>query len=657
MAVEAARLTARIDADSKEGEAGLKRFHGLLGDVAGGFSNIISTAGGFALGSSVLGGIGMVTGFLKDAVKEGEGANAAIAQTTAVLKSTGGAAGVTSQQVDQLATKYMNLTGIQDDTVRGAENMLLTFTNIHSNVFPQATKTVLDMSTALGQDTKSSAIQLGKALNDPIHGITALQRVGVTFTDQQKEQIKQMMAAGNTAGAQGVILQELNKEFGGSAEAAGKANGGIKILGAQFDNMKQSLGQALIPILGQVMTALSPVIGALGNALPGILKQVTGFLSGMVGPALAQLGQTVSGFLPQLEQLGKTFLSDVLPAIQQVWQIVQNDLIPMWQQEWNIIQTDVIPIFEQLVGIFVSDVLPAMASLQQWSEQHLMPAIKRLADFVKTTVVPIVHTMAQVFKDDVVPAAERIGTVITDKLIPPLQNIAQKILPILNPIIQGLGGILGNVVGPAIEFVINGVAALATFVSDLINTLGNFMGTIGKVIDSIGNVLGWLGSLADKLTGGVTDAVNGIGSTFSSVFQGIMGAVKDPLNWVIGAINTLIDGLDSIKVSIPGWVPGVGGKKFGIDIPEIPKLASGGNVSGLFYGAEQGMELLVSPGMYNAPAGSHVFNAGDTKELLKGMSRPNYTVNVYPAKSNFTERDMDAVLRRYAFLSNTGAGY
>jgi hypothetical protein len=71
----------------------------------------------------------------------------------------------------------------------------------------------------LGTDLKGSAVQLGKALNDPIAGVGALSRVGVTFTETQKDMIKTMVEAGNVAGAQTLILDELGKEFGGSAKA------------------------------------------------------------------------------------------------------------------------------------------------------------------------------------------------------------------------------------------------------------------------------------------------------------------------------------------------------------------------------------------------------------------------------------------------------
>src|SRR6185503_5795133 len=103
--------------------------------------------------------------------------------------------------------------------IQGGENLLLTFTNIGEDVFPSAVKAMNDMAVAMAEgdvsavDLKGSAIQLGKALNDPVKGITALTRVGVTFSDQQKKQIKDFVEQGRVADAQRVILAELEKEF------------------------------------------------------------------------------------------------------------------------------------------------------------------------------------------------------------------------------------------------------------------------------------------------------------------------------------------------------------------------------------------------------------------------------------------------------------
>lgn len=99
--------------------------------------------------------------------------------------------------------------------------MLLTFTNIGKDVFPNATAMTLDMATAMNgglapsaEQLSNQAIQLGKALNDPIMGMGALRKVGVAFTEAQKEQITTLQQSGDIMGAQKIILAELATEFG-----------------------------------------------------------------------------------------------------------------------------------------------------------------------------------------------------------------------------------------------------------------------------------------------------------------------------------------------------------------------------------------------------------------------------------------------------------
>lgn len=223
------------------------------------------------MSKAALGGIGAAVTGVGIAAKIGwdeynEGAKVA-AQTTAVLKSTAGAANVTAKEVDNLAVALMNKSGVDDEAIKSGENLLLTFTNIQNKVgkgndiFTQATKIMLDMSVALGQDTKSSAIQLGKALNDPIKGITALQRVGVSFTQAQRDQITALVEAGNTMKAQKIILAELTKEFGGSARAAGKTFAGqLSILHERLNNFLGLVVQKAIPLMQQFVTWAGPKI-------------------------------------------------------------------------------------------------------------------------------------------------------------------------------------------------------------------------------------------------------------------------------------------------------------------------------------------------------------------------------------------------------------
>jgi hypothetical protein len=165
------------------------------------------------------------------------------AQTNAVLRSTGGIAGVTGRQVDNLAKALLRKSGVDDEAIKSGENLLLTFTNVRNvigdgnDVFDQATKAALDLSVAMGEDLQSSIVRVGKALQDPVKGATALRRVGVLLTQQQQAQIKSLVRQNDVLGAQRIILRELRTEFGGSAAALGATPvGKVNLLRETFSN-------------------------------------------------------------------------------------------------------------------------------------------------------------------------------------------------------------------------------------------------------------------------------------------------------------------------------------------------------------------------------------------------------------------------------------
>ncbi len=154
----------------------------------------------------------------------------------AVLKATGNAAGFTAQQLFDEATALQMLTRFGDEAIINGQALIATFKNISGDEFKRATVAMLDMSTVMDQDLKSSAIQLGKALNDPIKGVASLSRVGVTFTKKQIDMIRVLQESNDLLGAQGVILEELEGQFKGAAKAAGDNFGG------QVAKLKNLLG-------------------------------------------------------------------------------------------------------------------------------------------------------------------------------------------------------------------------------------------------------------------------------------------------------------------------------------------------------------------------------------------------------------------------------
>ena len=144
------------------------------------------------------------------------------AQVARAIETTGFAAGQTLSSIKALGSEMQRLTGISDALIIKSSAVLLTFTNIAGTAFPRAMKIAVDLSKAFDQDLKQSVIQVGKALNDPILGLTALRRIGVSFNETQKKLVKGFMDTNDLASAQAVIFDELEKEVGGVSEAMSK---------------------------------------------------------------------------------------------------------------------------------------------------------------------------------------------------------------------------------------------------------------------------------------------------------------------------------------------------------------------------------------------------------------------------------------------------
>jgi len=235
------------------------------------------TLGGLAK-TGALAGLASLFGTLKVGIGEFSQAAKVSAQTAAVLKSTGGAAKVSQKQIEDLSTALMKKSGIDDEAIQSGQNMLATFTKVANqtgkgnDIFKQATVAALDMSVAMGKDMTSSAMLVGKALNDPIKGMTALTKSGIQFTDAQKATVKSLVDSGNVMAAQKVILKELTTQFGGSAEALGKTlPGKLNILKESFSNLA-----------GQGVGMLIPAVLRLGSVLQSVGRFVEEHRAGFV---------------------------------------------------------------------------------------------------------------------------------------------------------------------------------------------------------------------------------------------------------------------------------------------------------------------------------------------------------------------------------------
>lgn len=329
---------------------------GVFNKIKDSTSGLGSTLGSVAkiAGVGLVAAMGALTGVAISSVKAFDDQDKAIKQLEAVLQSTKSAAGLTKQEMLDMASSFQKVTTYADETVLSAQNVLLTFTGIKGPIVKDATQAVLDMSTALGQDLQSSAIQVGKALQDPILGVTALRRVGVNFNETQIEMIKGMVESGKTMEAQKFILQELSTEFGGSASKAAETFGG-KMLQLQnaVGELQETIGSALIeaimPFITQLtewaqkpetqdkITAIAKAIAEMVKQLAPVIAQVLPVFFKLLQDIVLIFGEWWSWMNKAAEALGTvifkimTFIDWIKGAIDWVGQLIEK-IKELWRE-------------------------------------------------------------------------------------------------------------------------------------------------------------------------------------------------------------------------------------------------------------------------------------------------------------------------------------
>ena len=332
------------------------------------------------------------------------------AQTDAVIKSTGAAAGVSRKQIDALSASLHALSGYDDMAIQKGQNLLLTFTNIRNetgkgnDIFNQATKSMLDMSVALGQDTKSSALQLGKALNDPIKGVSALQRVGVSFTEDQKKQIKTLVESGKTMEAQKLILAELNREFGGSAAAAGKTyEAQIARLKLKFETLTESIVQKLLPGLTSILDFVNsnwPAIEAVVVKVSNGITIAINALLPIVSPAVEGLKTLFAGFFDGSSQKGQAFKA-VFQTVGDIVQQVVAFVGPLIQQYAAFIvqQFGVVVEWVKTNWPLISDTIKVVMGIIKAVFDTTWPVISAVVETAFNIIKAVVSTAIKVVLD------------------------------------------------------------------------------------------------------------------------------------------------------------------------------------------------------------------------------------------------------------------
>lgn len=246
---------------------------GSLGGRFAGLSSIVSSTG-LAVGGLVA-GLGALTVGLGKAVAAASEKERALFKVDALLRATSGASGQTTASIDEMSVALARNTLASTEGARAASAMLLTFKSIQGEGFERTLSLAQDLAAVGFGSVQTAALQLAKALEDPATGLTMLRRVGVSFTESQKEAIKAMSDAGDVAGAQSIIFATLEAQVGGAgtAEAGGLA-GAFDSLGVNVGLFLETIGEksGLVDIFTRAINGLADAVEGLDDQLSGRIE-------------------------------------------------------------------------------------------------------------------------------------------------------------------------------------------------------------------------------------------------------------------------------------------------------------------------------------------------------------------------------------------------
>jgi hypothetical protein len=270
-------------------------------------ANLKSSAAAFAVagGAAAAAATRIFTGFEK-----AEQANDRVLQIAKSMALFGAETGKVTLRLTTLADQLERETGATAESIKETQAKLLTFKQIAvtaneaGGAFDRATKAAIDLAAAGFGEVTTNAVQLGKALNDPIKGITALARSGVSFTDVEKEKIRTLVESNKMLEAQGVILSAIETQVQGTAAATLTGSTKMKnAIGEITDEIGAGLEPAFIAMTdlavkfstwaaanGPTVAAVATSFGLLAVAITGVKAAMAVATAASAAYAFAQTG-------------------------------------------------------------------------------------------------------------------------------------------------------------------------------------------------------------------------------------------------------------------------------------------------------------------------------------------------------------------------------
>lgn len=446
------------------------------------------------------------------------------------------------------------------------------------------------MNALFGTSASSSAGSTADAIGGVSSAVNGVSDAYNNAGDSAKKAAKD--AKGFLAGFDEInkVNQNSSDSDSGSGSSSGGSAGGIDIPTFNTEEQEGALSELAGKVEEFALKVRNTFI-SIANFIKEhkeiIISLVSGLVAGVIGIFVAAnwgtIVSTISGiFIPLITwfknlalamefstplkvfSYGLFGISPIALAIVAIIAAVTAAVVYLWQTSdtfrqslidgWNALISALTPYWEAIKGalILIGDLLITF----------LKPILFILWDAWCTVVDNIVKITMSLWTNCIAPVVQFLGECLK-KIIDGLSEIWQAWKPTIEKIGEILVGIWNTCLKPVVNWLGN----------EFIQAFRNVGNYIKPILDSLKTMFGGLiDFIVGVFTGNWQKAWQGVQNIFKGIFDGLVNIAKKPINSIIDAINTMIKGLNKIK--LPDWVPGLGGK--GINIPTIPKLAKGG---------------------------------------------------------------------------------
>ncbi|MPS35002.1 MAG: hypothetical protein E2593_06870 [Stenotrophomonas sp.] len=287
---------------AREADKAMKQIEARVSRMA---SSVMGSFGGLAVGLSA--GAVFAT-FIRNTID----AQKEQAQLEAVLRSTGEAAGFNSMQLNRMADILAKTTTHSAGEITNAQTRLLSYSSIVGEQFPRALQMAIDQSVRLGENIEHSAETIGKALEKPSEGVTALTKQGFKFEESQKRVMKRLEETGRLAESQKIVLDVMAESYDGAAQAA-----------------RDTFGGALVGLKNQLNDVMTGDSG--GEGIKGLTAAVNG-LTDLLGDPSTKDG--LASFGEGLVNIAK-FAAEATAMVGGLWGILSQARKPIDKKSYQ----------------------------------------------------------------------------------------------------------------------------------------------------------------------------------------------------------------------------------------------------------------------------------------------------------------------------------